>query len=195
MKLLIVDDHPMTCAGLQGLLQGHWPQADVAVQHSFTPDVAEADWDWLFLDIHLPGQVFADTLAALQTRLGRVLLVSAFPQPADIERARRAGVCGLLPKTIDIDLLVDGFRRVLQGERVFIGHDGQALPWAVQAPPLTARQQDTLQALLTGMSNKQIARALGITEATVKEHVTAILAAHGVKNRLELLLQRQPPGA
>ena len=197
MKLLIVDDHPMTCAGLQGLLQAHWREAEVAVLHDFSPAVTTRDWDHLFLDIHLPGHAFADVLAALGPRLPRVVLISAYPQPADVAQARQLGVSGVLPKNIDIQLIIDGFRRILQGERVFIGNDGQALPWPAEptAPALTARQHDTLQALLAGLSNKQIARKLGISEHTVKEHVTAILAAYGVKNRLELLLQRQAPGA
>ncbi len=194
MKLLIVDDHPMTCAGLQGLLQAHWREAEVAVLHDFTPEVPAGDWDHLFLDIHLPGHTFSDVLATLAPRLGQVVLISAYPQPAAVALARQQGVCGVPPKNIDIGLIIDGFRRILLGERVFIGNDGQAMPWASEAPALTARQQDTLQSLLAGLSNKQIARKLGISEHTVKEHVTAILAAYGVKNRLELLLQRQAPG-
>lgn len=203
MKLLIIDDHPMTCAGLQGLLQAHWREAEVRVLHDFHPDVAQQPWDHLFLDIHLPGQVFADVLAALGPRLPQVVLISAYPQPAAVALARQQGVCGVLPKNIDIQLIIDGFKRILQGERVFIGNDGQAMGdgsgssgtafGTPDGPALTARQHDTLQALMAGLSNKQIARKLGISEHTVKEHVTAILAAYGVRNRLELLLQRQPP--
>lgn len=193
MKLLIVDDHPMTCAGLQGLLQGHWPNALVQVAHTFGPEVVEADWDHLFLDIHLPGHAFADVLQALRDRLPRVVLISAYPPRAAVEQARQLGVSGVLPKNVDIGLLIDGFRRIVQGERVFLTDDGPAL--AVAPPALTHRQQDTLQALLAGLSNKQIARKLGISEHTVKEHVTAILAAYGVRNRLELLLQRQSAGS
>ena len=190
MKLLIIDDHPMTCAGLRSLLLGHWPTAQVDMLHRFSPEVVNADWTHLFLDIHLPGQPFEEVLNALKPRLGQVVLVSAYPQPAAVQWAQHMGVCGLLPKNIDIEHILQGFHRILAGERVFIGHDGQPLPWASPAPSLTPRQQDTFQAMLAGLSNKQIARKLGISEHTVKEHVTAILAAHGVKNRLELLLQR-----
>lgn len=197
MRLLIIDDHPMTCAGLKSLLQGHFPEAVVETLHAFDAAVAsatDASWDYLFLDMHLPGQPFPELLAALAAQLSRVILISAYPEPASVAMARQRGVRGLLPKNIDIEHIINGFQRIRAGESVFL--DGNGMAWPEDSgPSLTGRQNDILEALLAGLSNKQIARRCNISEYTVKEHVTAILAAYGVRNRLELLLQHRPPVA
>jgi len=193
MRLLIIDDHPMTCAGLKSLMQGHYPQADIDTLHAFDDHVAGRDWDYLFLDMHLPGQPFHSLLQALQARLGQVILISAYPEADAIELARARGARGLLPKNIDIECLIDGFQRIRRGEYVFMDPQGMELPALNRRSSLTERQQEILDALLTGLSNKQIAHRHGISEYTVKEHVTAILAAYGARNRLELLLRHRPP--
>lgn len=194
MRLLIIDDHPMTCAGLKSLLQGHYPEAQIETLHTFEDSVAtREDWDFLFLDMHLPGLDFHELLAALKAHLHKIILISAYPEPASVDLARQRGVLGLLPKNIDIEHILGGFQRIREGESIFLDSSGMQLPADSQKPGLTMRQNDILAALLAGLSNKQIARKLNISEYTVKEHVTAILAAYGVRNRLELLLQHRPP--
>ncbi len=194
MRLLIIDDHPMTCAGLKSLLQGHYPEAHIGTLHAFENSVAaREDWDFLFLDMHLPGQAFHELLIALKAQLHKIILISAYPEPASVELARQRGVLGLLPKNIDIEHILSGFQRIREGESIFLDSSGMPLPNTSQKAILTGRQNDILEALLAGLSNKQIARKLNISEYTVKEHVTAILAAYGVRNRLELLLQHRPP--
>lgn len=189
MKLLIVDDHPMTCAGLQGLLGACYPDAGILTRHQGR-GVAELArrCDYIFLDMHLPDIGFNDMLDQLSPWISRVILISAAPEPAAVAAARQRGVHGLLLKNADVDHVLEGFRRIQLGEYVFDACGvGQDRP----APELTGRQREVFDALLGGLSNKQIARELGISEHTVKEHVTAILAIFGVKNRLELVLSRQ----
>lgn len=194
MRVLIIDDHPMTCAGLKSLLQGYYPQAHIDTRHALIEsDVHELAWDYIFLDMHLPGQPFPDLLSALATRLHTVILISAYPEPTAVELARQRGVLGLLPKNIEIEHIIDGFQRIQRGEAIFLDSQGLALLERAQKPRLTKRQGDILGSLLGGLSNKQIARKHDISEYTVKEHVTAILAAYGVSKRLELLLQYRPP--
>ncbi|PPE73411.1 hypothetical protein C3942_14185 [Solimonas fluminis] len=193
MQLLIVDDHPMTCAGLRSLLQVCYPQARIDTRHQLDAEASAGRWDYLFLDMHLPGLRFEDALERLAPRLSRVILISAAPEPEAVDLARRRGVCGLLLKNADIDHLLDGFRRIQAGEKVFVDAEEMI---GLRAPPqetLTERQRHIYEALLGGFSNKQIARTLGISEYTVKEHVTAILTVFGVRNRLELVLRQQKP--
>ncbi len=102
--------------------------------------------------------------------------------------ARQRGVRGLLLKNADIASVLEGFRRIQDGVAVF---DGEELAGQFGAAALTDRQRHVFEVLLKGLSNKQIARELGISEYTVKEHVTAILTAFGVKSRLELVLRHQ----
>lgn len=189
MKLLIIDDHPMTCAGLQGLLKACYPEAEIHTRHQGRDVVAPAARaDYIFLDMHLPDLGFMDMLEQLAPWMTKVILISAAPEPSAVAAARQRGVRGLLLKNADVQHVLDGFRRIRQGERVF-DHAGEADD--LHPPALTERQRDVLDALLGGLSNKQIARELGISEHTVKEHVTAILGIFGVRNRLELVLARQ----
>lgn len=189
MRLLIIDDHPMTCAGLQSLLQACYPDARIDARHN-AADLATlaAQADYVFLDMHLPDQGFGAMLDTLRPWMSRVILISAAPEAALVEEARRRGARGLLLKNADVDHVLDGFRRIQAGEAVFDILD-QNGDWS--GPALTERQRHVYDALLAGQSNKQIARSLGISEYTVKEHVTAILNVFGVRNRLELVLSQQ----
>ncbi|HEX5359650.1 MAG TPA: response regulator transcription factor [Fluviicoccus sp.] len=190
MQLLIIDDHPMTCAGLKSLLQACYPAAVIHTSHGaegVTPLAAKADY--IFLDMHLPDMSFNAVLDLLTPWISRVILISAAPEPPAVAQARYRGVRGLLLKNADVEHVLDGFRRIQAGEYVFdptVSDGGWNTP-----PVLTERQRSVFDALLEGLSNKQIARTLGISEHTVKEHVTAILGTFGVKNRLELVLSQQ----
>ncbi len=190
MRLLIVDDHPMTCAGLKSLLEAYFPDARVETCHDASRIQGGLDgWDYVFLDMHIPGIDFQQILERIAHSLERVILISANPEPAIVERARARGAAGLLIKNADIQQVVDGFRRIRAGERVFFEC---GLPGAADTEPpveLTGRQREVFAALVGGLSNKQIARKLGISEHTVKEHVAAILSSFGVPNRMALLLK------
>ena len=189
MRLLIVDDHPMTCAGLKSLLHACYPDAQLGTQYdaAMLPERA-ADYDYIFLDMHLPSVHFIELLDGLRIHLRRVILISAAPEPDVIEQARARGVLGLLLKNANAEQILDGFRRIQAGERIF--EEPGDLMTNRQAV-LTVRQQQVYDALLSGLSNKQIARKLDISEHTVKDHVAAILPLFGARNRLELLLQQQ----
>lgn len=194
-RLLIIDDHPMTCAGLKSLLQACYPSAVIDTLHGLqVPDLARLAClaDFLFLDMHLPGIEFPEVLDTLAGHLHRVILISACPEPSAVALARSRGARGLLLKNADVNAVLDGFRRIQAGELVF--DDIDAAPQAWSRPLLTKRQAEVLKPLLAGLSNKQIARELDISEHTVKEHVTAILTAFGTRNRLELVLACQTQG-
>lgn len=195
MRLLIIDDHPMTCAGLKSLLQACYPGAVIDTLHTLHApplDNRIAQADFLFLDMHLPGIEFPAVLEALAGHLHRVILISASPEPSAVALARSLGVRGLLLKNADVSAVLEGFQRIQAGEAVF--DDANASPHAWSRPLLTRRQEEVLKALLAGLSNKQIARELDISEHTVKEHVSAILMAFGARNRLELVLACQTQG-
>ena len=189
MRLLIVDDHPMTCAGLKSLLQACYAEALIDTQHnSLALEQNAAQYDYIFLDMHLPDVRFVELLRTLHIHLRHVILISASPEPEIVEQARARGVLGLLLKNANAEQILDGFRRIQAGERVF--EESNELMGARQ-PALTSRQQQVFDALVGGLSNKQIARKLDISEHTVKDHVAAILTLYGARNRLELLLLQQ----
>lgn len=189
MRLLIIDDHPMTCAGLKSLLQACYPGVQIEARHTSAglADLAKLA-DYIFLDMHLPDAGFLSMLETLAAYMSRVILISAAPEAGAVAQARSRGARGLLLKNADVSHVLDGFKRIQAGEHVFDDIENDS-DW--NASLLTERQRSVFDALLVGLSNKQIARSLGISEYTVKEHVTAILAIFGVRNRLELVLRQQ----
>lgn len=187
MKLLIVDDHPMTCAGLQSLLQTFYPEATITQRHDAVGLAgALSEIDYVFLDMHLPHVDFRALLGTLAHCMHKVILISASPEPALLQLARAAGAPGFLPKNADVNAVLEGFQRILSGATVF-----DSIPAASKEDALTTRQREVLSALLRGLSNKQIALELDIAESTIKEHVTAILQASGARSRLELIMRHQ----
>lgn len=191
MRLLIVDDHPMTCAGLKSLLQARYPSAEIEASHDVSVLRERNTADFIFLDMHLPEVHFGQLLQEIHALLHRVILISANPEQDIVEQAKARGVRGLLLKNADAGQILEGFRQILDGGKFFDERfellGGRPAP----AATLTARQQDVYSALMGGLSNKQIARKLGISEYTVKEHVASVLQLLGVRNRMELVLQQQ----
>lgn len=190
MRLLIIDDHPLTCAGLKSLLQTCYPSVVIDTRHTAHGlNELAALADYIFLDMHLPDSSFLHLLDNLHPYMPRVILISANPEPSAVAEARQRGARGLLLKNADIDHVLAGFKRIQAGELVF---DGTDPPITSTIQGLTERQREVFDAVLVGLSNKQIARLLGISEYTVKEHVAAILPLFGVRNRLELVLKAKP---
>ncbi len=196
--LLVIDDHAVVRLGLVQLLQQLRPDHEVGS----VPDLPSAlavleahpDVRLVVLDLHLPD---LPPLAALQTLRQRhplvpVAMISADSDPQLATQALRLGAAGWLPKAADSRLLVGALALMLDGG-VYVP------PFLLQppAPPaepgetLTARQLEVLAQLLQGRSNKEIARALGMAEPTVKGHLVTIFRVLRVRNRAEAVLAGQ----
>jgi DNA-binding NarL/FixJ family response regulator len=187
---LIVDDHAVVRAGLAGLLRSERRGCRV----SEAGDLAQAqallalhsDISLVVLDVHLPGQ---PPLAALQSLrrqypLLPVALLSADTDAVLAARALREGAAGWLPKSADPSVLLSAIDLVLSG--------GCFVPTFLLQPSapaaqesLTERQVEVLGELVQGRSNKEIARALGMAEPTVKGHLVTIFRVLRVRNRAE----------
>lgn len=201
MNILIVDDHPLTCQGLAALLGGALAQAHVRCAH----DVARALLlieqlpapDWIFLDLNLPDDPEHRLYAHLCLTHGieRCVLISADPSHALIRDALAAGARGFIAKSADPQAVLDGFARIRAGA-FYLPPEWQAQPDPTGAARecLSPRLQQVQALLLRGLPNKLIARELGLSEHTVKEYCSSVLAYYGVANRLELVLRlRQTP--
>ncbi len=198
MNILIIDDHPLTCQGLAALLEATQPSANIISVYS----AGQARLilqrlpvpDWIFLDISLPDDphhLFFKSLSESHW-IDRTVLISAEPEHRLIRTALAAGARGFIPKTADPELVLDGFTRILAGEFYL----PPSLAPLLHQPPdeavtrtLSPRLQQIQDLLLRGAANKVIARELGLSDHTVKEYVSSVLAFHGVANRLELVLQ------
>ncbi|MBC7990249.1 MAG: response regulator transcription factor [Luteimonas sp.] len=199
--LLIADDHPLFREALRGAVARTLPGAQLheadSVDALYALVDAVPDADLLLLDLNMPGaQGFSALvhLRALHPQLP-IVVVSAREDPATMRRALDHGALGFIPKSVDATTLGDALTHVLEG--------GRWAPVAAQSAPaasddehdaaqrlreLTPQQFRVLQMLGTGLLNKQIAFELGVSEATIKAHMTAILRKLGASNRTQAVL-------
>lgn len=199
--LLIADDHPLFREALRGAIARVLPDARLheadSVQSLHALVDAHADADLLLLDLNMPGaQGFSALvhLRALQPGLP-VVVVSAREEPAVMRRALDHGAVGFIPKSADAATLGQAIAAVLAGDRWAPESAWAAAPAdpaerdaARRLRDLTPQQFRVLQMLGAGLLNKQIAFELGVSEATVKAHVTAVLRKLGAGNRTQAVL-------
>lgn len=206
LKLLVIEDHALVREGLvQTLLQ-----LDQEVQVLEARDCESGcavlgdadDFDLVLLDLALPGIDGLTCLGLFRQRYPAlpVVIVSAYDDAHTVNRALQAGAAGFVPKAYSGDRLLDALRRVLDGA-IYIpeqslpanGGVGLSLPSAAKGVVpadigLTGRQSDVLGLMVKGSSNREIADLLGLSEGTVKIHITAIFKALGVTSRTQALV-------
>lgn len=199
MNLLIVDDHPLTCQGLAALLSA--THQGTQIQTAYSAAAARLALqrlpapDWIFLDINLPDDPQHDLFVVLCDShwIGHTILISAEPEHRLIRTALAAGARGFIPKAADPALVLKGFDCILAGD-FFVPPELKAAltdtsDSALVTKALSPRLQQVQELLMRGSANKVIARKLGLSDHTVKEYVSSILAYHGVANRLDLILK------
>lgn len=202
MKFLIVDDHPMVREGLAATLRQF--AADVQVlqatdgTHALALAAAHADLRAAWVDLRMAGMGGITTVEQLRHQHPAlpVIVLSSSEEPDDVRRALLAGARGYCPKSAASSTLLAALRLVLDGE-VYVPPfmAGAPAPSPVaDASGLTDRQREVLQRLGQGMSNKDIARALGMQEKTVKGHVSAIFRALKVVHRLQAVQAARAAG-
>ncbi|HEY1607336.1 MAG TPA: response regulator transcription factor [Allosphingosinicella sp.] len=191
MKILVVDDHAVVREGVAAVLRE--AIADLVVLHASEAQAGIEsasihEPDLVLLDLRMPG---TDGMAALEL-FGRrhpalpVVILSSSEEQADVRVAIGRGALGYIPKSAPPATLVAALRLVMTGEIyvppfMAVGDGPSAGPSRLDA--LTARQHEVLGLIAGGAANKQIAYRLGISEKTVKAHVTAILRALNVGSR------------
>lgn len=211
MKLLIVDDHAMVRQAISALLERDAEGTRVVQARDSIEGLELAqrhdDLDAVFLDLSMPGM---DGMAALR-ELGRVrpalpvIVLSAADDPGLVRQAFAAGALGYVPKSATSETLLSALGLVLRGETfvpsLMLRETSPTLPadMAAARPSrfqagLTARQAEVLQRLGEGLSNKTIAHRMGLSEKTVKAHVTAIFRAFNVEGRREAVTAARQAG-
>jgi DNA-binding NarL/FixJ family response regulator len=203
ISVLIVDDHPVVRRGLRVLLEvqdgievageaGDGATA-LALDAEHAPDV-------ILLDLKLPGMDGIAVLDELRSResAARVLVLTSATEPASASLAVRSGAAGVLYKDVDPDALVRAIRSVHDGHLLLASEAAGPLvrsagTWGPGAlggglDTLTSREREVLDELTKGRSNREIARALNVSEKTVKAHVSSVLAKLGVQDRTQAAL-------
>ncbi len=155
-----------------------------------------ASVDLLLLDLSMPGMDGARSLQALRRDFPSVpiLVVSAIEESQVMRQTMELGAAGFLPKSSPFSAITDAVRAVLAGELWFPDFVTTQMPRELPAriADLTPQQRCVLELVCQGKHNKEIATELGVTEATIKAHVTQILHKLGVRSRTQAaLLARQ----
>ena len=197
IRVLIVDDHPVVRRGLRVLLEvqdGIEVAGEAGDGATALALAAELSPDVVLLDLKLPGMDGHAVLAELKAagNSARVLVLTSATEPASASLAVRSGAAGVLYKDVDPDALVRAIRSVhdghlllapeAAGSLVHQGNNGGGID------SLTGREREVLAEIAKGRSNREIARALTVSEKTVKAHVSAVLAKLGVQDRTQAAL-------
>jgi DNA-binding NarL/FixJ family response regulator len=199
--LLIADDHPLFRGALREAVTGLLGRAEVAEAGTFE-EVSEllergGEVDLILLDLRMPGVRGFSGLMYLRAQYPSlpIVVVSANDDPAVIRRCMEFGASGFIPKTLGVEALRQAIRRILQGEvwtppdvDLTRQADAETAALIARLSTLTPQQVRVLMMLSGGLLNKQIAYELGVSEATVKAHVSAILQKLGVESRTQAVI-------
>jgi DNA-binding NarL/FixJ family response regulator len=203
IRVLIADDHELVRRGLAQLFGGV-DDIDVVGEAADGADAAEQavahQPDLVLMDLSMPGVDGVEgtrRIRAVRPGLPVVILTS-FSERDRILDAIDAGAVGYLLKDAEPDELLRGVRSAAQGESPFSPKAAKALlslgSQRKAADDLTAREREVLVALSSGLANKQIARRLGISEKTVKTHLTRVFSRIGVQDRTQAALWAERNG-
>ncbi|KOV61665.1 response regulator [Streptomyces sp. MMG1121] len=194
VTLLIVDDHPVVRDGLRGMFESAPGFTVLGEATNGVEAVARAtalDPDVILMDLRMPGGPGVDAIRELTGRGARakVLVLTTYDTDSDTLPAIEAGATGYLLKDAPRDELFTAVRAAAEGRTVLSPAVASRLVHAVRAPrapasePLSAREREVLTLVARGTSNREIARELFISEATVKTHLTHLYAKLGVNDR------------
>jgi len=198
-RLVIADDHPLFRGAMREAISGLLEKVDITEAGTFD-DVVEllsGDVDLVLLDLAMPGVRGFSGLMYMRAQYPSVpvIVVSANDDPATIRRCMEFGASGFIPKTLGVDTMRAAISRVLNGGvwtppdvDLSSGADFEAAELMGRMATLTPQQVRVLMMLSEGLLNKQIAYQLGVSEATVKAHVSAILQKLGVESRTQAVI-------
>lgn len=196
-ELLVAEDHPMVAEALAALVAARFPAARVRMAADFPSAVAAAaaqSPQLALIDADMPG---AEPLAGVSAILAaapdtRLIVVSGLRDDALVDALLAAGAAGFLPKTSPAAVMLAAIDQVLAGGQYrpapLPNGAANALP---ALAPLSGRLADVARLLAAGLTNKEIARELGVGPETVKSHVAHLLDVLGAANRTEAAVKAQ----
>ncbi|RYG71367.1 response regulator transcription factor [bacterium] len=198
IRVLLADDHAIWRGGVRSLLEdtefevaGEAASGREAVQQS-----KELQPDLVLLDIRMVGGDGLDALATIKAECPQtaVIMLTTYDNPTYMARAVAGGAAGYLLKGVDHDEFLGCLRAVARGEmllsreeltRALRGLDADDASAAELIQPLSQRETEVLQLLATGLSNREMAPLLFISESTVKSHIEHIIRKLGVSDRVQ----------
>ncbi|MCL1899932.1 MAG: response regulator transcription factor [Promicromonosporaceae bacterium] len=205
IRIVVADDHPIVRAGIVGMLEdeddlevvgeaGNGEEA-VALAAALSPDVVLMDLRMPVLDGVGATQQIAGARAAAGTG-PRVMVLTTYETDADILRAVEAGATGYLLKDTPVDELLRGVRAAARGETVLAPSVVSRLVGSVRTTSerLTPRESEVLALVAEGKTNAEVARALFVSEATIKTHLIRVFNKLGVDDRTGAVTEARRQG-
>ncbi|MBV8999639.1 MAG: response regulator transcription factor [Solirubrobacterales bacterium] len=208
LRIVIADDQPMMRAGFKAVLEATGNievVAEAATGQEAVKAATEHAPDVVLMDIRMPDMDGIEATRRLPRQ--RVLILTTFGLDEYILDALRAGASGFLLKDAPTQEVIAAVRAVAAGDAVLsasvtrqlLDQVGRRLPAPITREPdkadaLTAREQEVLRMLATGLSNAEIAEALTVSEPTVKTHVSHILSKLGLRDRVQAVIYAYETG-
>lgn len=193
ITVVIADDHPVVRQGLATILNAQ-KNIKVVAEARDGEEVCELYDrlcpDVLIVDLRMPKKDGLQVVTELMSRSfssPRIIVITSYESEQDICQALRAGAKAFLVKGSDPQEILEAVRQVALGERFLPPEIGLKLAESVCRPELSNRETQVLQYLASGRSNKEIGRALYVTEGTVKHHVKSILSKLDAMGRTEAI--------
>jgi len=195
MKYAIAEDHELYRQGLV-LLLNELDQGAEIIEAADFPSVRSivddnSDLNLLILDIQLPGTKALEGISYFRQYypLMPIVVISVLEMGANVSNVMDLGVNGFIAKSTPKDIMLHAIAQILQGEVVVLTG-----PMPNSDVKLSPRQIDTLTLMTKGLSNKEIAKSLGISDTTVREYVSGILQQLDVDNRVKAVVEAKKLG-
>lgn len=193
IRVLVVDDHPIMRVGIAAIIQATPDMTTVAqagsgeeaveLYEKYLPDIT-------LMDLRLPGMSGVEAIRTVMARHrnAKFVVLTTYEGDEDIHQALEAGARSYIIKGMPHDALVNALRRVHVGGRFLPPPVSRALSSRLPNSDLSTREREVLDLIVQGKSNKEIATDLGITESTVKCHVSVILMRLNVTDRTQAVV-------
>ena len=190
LRLMVVDDHHIVRQGLVALLRTI-PDISVVAEASSGKEALQLFRETIphvtLMDLRMQNGDGVEAIQSIRAEFpnARIIVLTTFDGDEDIYKALQAGARGYLQKGMDSDELVSAIRAVHDGKAGIPGPVAERLAERMSNPALTERETEVLRLIVGGNSNKEIASALFISEATVKTHINNLLGKLGVSDRTQ----------
>jgi DNA-binding NarL/FixJ family response regulator len=194
IRILIVDDHPIMRVGIAAIINAQ-PRMQVVGQAGTAGDAVRMfesmQPDLTLMDLKLPDRSGVEAIRAIRaiSPRAKIIVLTTYEGDEDIHQALDAGARGYIIKGMQHDALVKALQRVHAGQRYLPQVVTEALSSRMPGSHLSQREQEVLQLMFAGKSNREIAEELSIKEATVKSHVSVILMRLDVSDRTQAVVE------
>lgn len=195
LRILLVDDHVLFGESLLALLAMRAPEFDVRYAERLDPSIISAlsncEFDLILADLRMPDVGGVRELDAAFSHRDRtpLVVISGTARKADVDTAISLGLAGFIPKTMAGQSLVSAIMLIASGERFFPLSVLSKSEEIIGMPSLSDRERMVLEMLCKGASNKSVARALNIEEATTKAVVRSLCAKFSAENRTGVVVK------